>query len=242
MVKPGDTVRYLNAVGGGKVIRVEGALAYVDDDGFETPVRSSELVVVVPAGHTPAGYGGRMFDQKAFDVGRTNVREKEAIKAAPAPVATPAPPQPEEFPVEETEYGDDMTLVIAFEPKDVKNLAKTTFDALLVNDSNYFIDWQVLIRDGEKGWKVEAKGEAAPNELVELGSYTIESVHIFERFIFQCIARKNDKPFEVKMPVGVSRKVDLTKFYKLHCFRPTTYFDTPVLEVPLFAEVLRKKK
>ena len=49
MVKPGDTVRYLNDVGGGKVIRVEGQIAYVDDDGFETPVHVRELVVVLPA-------------------------------------------------------------------------------------------------------------------------------------------------------------------------------------------------
>ena len=55
MVKPGDTVRYLNDVGGGKVIRVEGQIAYVDDDGFETPVHVRELVVVLPAGHKPSG-------------------------------------------------------------------------------------------------------------------------------------------------------------------------------------------
>ena len=51
MIQKGDTVRYLNAVGGGKVIRVEGRIAYVDDDGFETPVQTSDLVVVLPAGH-----------------------------------------------------------------------------------------------------------------------------------------------------------------------------------------------
>ena len=225
-------------------MRVDGAIAYVDDDGFETPVRTAELVVVLPAGHTQTGYGNKMFDQKAFDVGRTNVREKSEPKpkAASAPELVSAPMASEEdFPVEETEYGDDMTVVMAFEPKDVKKLSETHIDALLVNDSNFFLDYQLLVRDGESGWKVERKGTAAPNELVELGTYTQQSVKSFERFIFQAIAYKRDKSFEVKMPMSVSRKLDLTKFYKLHCFRATTYFDTPVLEVPLVAEVPRKR-
>ena len=36
--KTGDTVRYLNSVGGGKIVKISGNMAYVDEDGFETPV------------------------------------------------------------------------------------------------------------------------------------------------------------------------------------------------------------
>lgn len=238
MIKPGDTVRYLNAVGGGKVVRVEGRIAYVDDEGFETPVQVSDLVVVLPAGHKPDRPGRMMFDQKAFDTGRTDKREK------PEPEPTPrvsVSVEEEEFEIEETEYGDDMTVVLAFEPKDVKKLSTTTISALLVNDSNYFLDYQLLRRDGDAGWRVAFKGVAAPNELVELGAYTRESVKELERIVFQAIVSKHDKAFEVKSPLSVPRKLDLTKFYKLHCFRPSMYFETAVLEVPLLAERPRKK-
>lgn len=237
MIKPGDTVRYLNAVGGGKVVRIEGALAYVDDDGFETPVRTAELVVVLPAGHKSDTPGHKIFDQKAFDTGRSDLR----AEPEPEPAKT-VQPAVEEFPVEETEYGDDMTVVIAFEPENAKKLPDTKINALLVNDSNYFLDYQLLVHDGEAGWKVESKGVAAPNEIVELAGYTQESISRFERFVFQATACKRGKAFEIKMPLSVSRKLDLTKFYKLHCFRPTTYFDTPVLEVPIIAEVPRPHK
>jgi hypothetical protein len=45
----GDIVRFLNDVGGGKVTRVKGKIAYVlIDQGFEIPVNLSELVVVNP--------------------------------------------------------------------------------------------------------------------------------------------------------------------------------------------------
>lgn len=38
MAKIGDTVRFLNTTGGGKITKIEGKMAYVDEDGFETPV------------------------------------------------------------------------------------------------------------------------------------------------------------------------------------------------------------
>ena len=38
MAEVGDTVRYLNAVGGGRIAKIEGKIAYVDEpDGFTTP-------------------------------------------------------------------------------------------------------------------------------------------------------------------------------------------------------------
>ncbi len=38
-VKIGDTVRFLNSVGGGRVTRIEANMAFVtDEDGFDTPV------------------------------------------------------------------------------------------------------------------------------------------------------------------------------------------------------------
>lgn len=229
-------MRYLNAVGGGKVTRVEGRIAYVDDDGFETPFQVSDLVVVLPAGHTPDGPGHKMFDQKAFDTGRTDRRESPA--AVQTPVSVPAPE--EDFPVEETEYGDDMTIVLAFEPANIKQLSTTEISALLVNDSNFFLDYQ-LLRRADAGWETVARGVAAPNELVDLAVYTQATVRELERVVFQAIAYKKDKPFEVKTPLSVSRKLDLTKFFKLHCFRPGVYFETPVLEVTLLAETSRRK-
>ncbi|MDE5924728.1 MAG: hypothetical protein K2G75_05325, partial [Muribaculaceae bacterium] len=98
MIKPGDTVRYLNSVGGGKVTRVDGKIAYVDDNGFETPFQTKELVVVLPAGaEPPAGGAKLMFNQKAFDEGKKK-RDTLALPAkdtTPAPAPAPLPPQPQ---------------------------------------------------------------------------------------------------------------------------------------------------
>lgn len=239
MVKPGDTVRYLNAVGGGKVIRVEGKLAYVDDEGFETPIPVNEVVVVLPAGHEPKR-GSMMFDQEAYDTGKSGKRNAPEQKTAPAPVKTV--PEEEDFEIIETEYGDAMTVLLGFEPENVKDLEHTAINCVLVNDSNYFLNYTLLRRaDDEGGWLLVRQGEAAPNELVDLASYTQQTVKELERIVFQAVAYKRGKPFDVKTPLNISRKLDLTKFFKMHCFRAGTYFDTPALELPLYRDPVSRK-
>ena len=234
MVRKGDTVRYLNEVGGGIVTRVEGKIAYVDDAGFETPMQVSDLVVVLPAGHVPDKKGAKlMFDQEAFDTGRSASRPEPA----PAPKSQKAPaPLPEPLPVEETEYGDALNIVLAFEPSDIKRILESDITAVLVNDSNYFLRFILLRREETEGWSTVFGGEAGPNELIDLAVIPRENLKDFERVVLQAIAYKKDKPFEVKSPLNVSRKIDLTKFYKLHCYQPGLYFETPVIEVPLYNE------
>ncbi len=247
MVKAGDTVRYLNEVGGGVVSRVDGKIAYVNDDGFDRPVAVNELVVVLPAGHTNATGAKLMFDQQAFDVGRGSKRNKPEPEAkaavASATPAAPVHPEPEEedFPIEETEYGDAMNVVLAFEPKDVKRLDTTTFNAALVNDSNYFLSYQLLTVAKPGEWTTFARGEVAPNEIADLRTLIHDDIPGMERIVFQAIAYKKDKDFTVKDPLNALRKLDLTKFFKFHCFHPGLYFDTPVLEVPLLAEPIHKR-
>lgn len=228
MAKVGDTVRYLNDIGGGVIKRIEGKLAYVEEDGFETPVLLKELVVVLPAGHTPQTGAKLMFDQAAFDKG----------KKAEAPVQKVEISQPEpELPLMETLHGEKLNITLAFEPADPKALSKTTFNAVLVNDSNYILSFTFLSRSEQmRDWKLVYNGEVMPNELIDLAQYTHQSIGEIERVALQCIAYKKDKNFELKAPLNSVRKIDLTKFHKLHCFRTGLYFDTPVLEFPLITD------
>ena len=237
MAKVGDTVRFLNSVGGGRIARIEGQIAYVDDEGFETPVLLKDIVVVMPAGHEKAANAPKvMFDQKAFDEGR-----KSQPQAAPA-VKTGSPkregplPQPE-LPVEETSHGEKMNVMLAFEPGDVRHLDKSRFGAVLVNDSNYYLDVVFLRRSAEeRGWTLVYSGNVAPNEMANLVSLSHEDLPLYERIAFQCVAYKKGKLFTLQAPVSLSRRLDVTKFHKFHCFRPGLYFDSPVLEVPLVTD------
>lgn len=254
MAQVGDTVRYLNSVGGGKITRIADKIAYVDEDGFETPVLLKELVVVLPAGHEPKPGGARlMFDQKAFDTGRSGRRETPAAKAGPdfaaqvekgigammtgAPsklvenenaAAKPAPKP------ELTRHGDRMSLALLFEPTDIKRLSESEFNAILVNDSNYRLLFSFARRkEGERGWTSVFAGELAPNEMVDLARIKQGELGDYERVALQAVALRQDAPFELKEPFSAVRRLNLMKFYKLHCFRPGIYSDTPVLEIQL---------
>ncbi len=238
----GDKVRYLNAVGGGIVRRIEGRVAYVEEDGFETPVLVSDLVVVLPAGHEGPKSGARLlFDQEAYDNGKSRKAAPRPEPAVPTketanPASEVLPPKPKPKPVE-TDYGDRLSLALAFEPTKLKNLSESQFAAVLVNDSNYRLLFSFLSRATDsEGWTLRYTGEVEPNELIDLGVYTHENLGEIEKVAIQAIAFKENGEFALKFPVNTTVKLNLTKFHKLHCFRPGKYFEEPVIEIPLIED------
>lgn len=217
MVKIGDMVRYLNAVGGGRVVRIKDNMAFVDDEGFETPALIRELVVVRSAEEMAA----------AAPKPRENVVAPKPIEPVPTKSVDP---EPEPEPVEETPDGDSINVMLAFEAMELKHISDTAYDCFLVNDSNYFLYFTLLSRaDGYDGWTARYAGVVEPNFQVLLGNFSRDDVGRFDRLAVQYMAFKRDKEFEMKKPESVEIKVDTTKFFKLHCFRPNVYFETPVL-------------
>lgn len=220
MVKIGDIVRYLNDVGGGRVVRIQDNMAWVDDDGFETPVLIRECVVV----------------RKAEDTARAQETAKPKAAVQPKPPtpavtkATDADTRPE--PDEETEGGNSLNLVVGFEPTEPKMMSTTDFDASLINDSNYFIYFSLASRrDENEGWSTRYAGHVEPNTELWLGTFVREDVTRFDRLMLQYIAFKRDKEFEAKAPGAIEVKVDTTKFFKLHCFKASPYFENDVLAI-----------
>lgn len=231
MAQIGDTVRFLNSVGGGKVVRIDGNIAYVEEDGFEIPVLLTDIVVVVPAGQEKSG-PKLMFDQKAYDAGRSQNRAPEVKVVAVKGEKTPAPVE-----VEETTYGDNLNIVLAFEPENIKSLNTTEMNVSLVNDSNYWLFFVLMTRDeSATAWKTLCADEIAPNEILDLAKFSLASISQMERIVFQANAYKKEKPFAAKYPISVSKKLDLTKFFKVHCFRAGEYVEGPAIEIPLFSE------
>ena len=206
MVKTGDIVRYLNAVGGGRVIRIDGNMAYVDEDGFETPVLVKECVVVTPA-------------QPSKDTGAKYV----------APPTAPRQPEAPKEQIVETDEGERLNIVLGYEAEEIKHLNTTEYDAYLVNDSNYFLYFTYLTRADGHDWVTRYADIVEPNMQVHVQHLTREDIPDIDRVAVQYIAFKRDKEFKLKAPVAVEYAVDNTKFFKLHCFRENVYFDVPVI-------------
>ncbi|MDE7024425.1 MAG: DUF2027 domain-containing protein, partial [Paramuribaculum sp.] len=222
MAQIGDTVRYLNSVGGGKIIRIEGNMAYVDEDGFETPVLLRECVVVAAASAAPKP-----------EPKHTAVAPKvttTSTPSAPAPIATEITQED----IAETPEGEQLNVVLAYEPREIKHINTTEFDAYLVNDSNYYLYFTYMTRaDADQGWTTRYAGIVEPNIQVWLGEVLRSDIPQMERVAVQIIAFKRDKEFTLKNPIAVETPLDNTKFFKLHCFHDNIYFDTPVIAVDI---------
>lgn len=211
-VKVGDIVRFLDDVGGGRVIKICERQAYVEDeDGFERIVPLRQCVVV---NHT--------LNEHA-DLGNTNV---EGYGIHPKP-STPRQP---EFPTIEVPGGNTINAVFAFVPQDIKSLSTTDFDISFVNDSNYCLYITISNKStAADEWSLLYHGLIEPNIQEPIGELKREQINSFERVTLQVVAFKKDKPFEMKAPASVELKIDTTKFFKLHCFRQNIYFDEQVL-------------
>ncbi|MCM1162740.1 MAG: DUF2027 domain-containing protein [Muribaculaceae bacterium] len=225
MPKIGDRVRFLNSVGGGIIKKIEGNIAYVDDDGFETPTLLRECVVVAEAAETV----------------RKVAATQEAVSAAPpmTPEAARSTPLPQETP-----EGEKLNLVLAYEPADSRKLNTTTFDTYLVNDSNYYLYFTYMTRgDSDTGWITRYAGVVEPNIQVFLEEIEGTDLPSMDRVAIQAIAFKMEREFKLKSPVAVDMALDTTKFFKLHCFRQSPYFDKDVIAIEIVRDdVVRSRQ
>lgn len=211
-------MRFLNSVGGGKVTKIDGQIAYVDDDGFETPVLIKECVVVA---------SGDTF----------YAREQPAKGGTPQPPTkeAPSPKSKQELPeVEETPEGERITLVLGFEPSDLKHLSSSSFDAFIVNDSNYsmYLSVSTRARESEK-WTLRFAGLIEPAIQEFLFELTTEDLPEIDRISLQAIPFKAKAPYTRKQPVNFEQRLDATKFARLHCFNQNQYFDSQVLAIDI---------
>lgn len=107
-------------------------------------------------------------------------------------------------------------------------MSDTPFEAYLVNDCNYFIHYILLTYEG-KAVTVRHEGEIAPNTKVFLEEFQRNRLEEWERVTIQTLAFKRDKAFMPKPAYSVNLRIDGTKFYKLHAFQSTMFFNTPAL-------------
>ena len=129
-MKIGDKVRFLSEVGGGIVRGFQGKdIALVEgEDGFEIPMLIRECVVIQTDDY--------------------NIPLKSAAKPSAPEVEEEEEEKPITYRAPEIRGNDVLNVFLAYVPQDVKAISSTAFDAYLVNDSNYFIDYLYLSAEG----------------------------------------------------------------------------------------------
>jgi len=230
-MKIGDKVRFLNAVGGGivKGFKSKDIVWIEEDDGFETPALIRECIIV-ESPKSPerefasplAGLVSGGTEQTLNDTKKRNDSEEpyEAI----------------ELPGKER-----LNIYLAYLPLDIKLIGKCSYEAFLINDSNYYLFFNYMNRQNS-AWNSRFAEWIEPNTRLFIEEFTKEQLNELERICVQFIAFKKDKPFSLKNAYSVELRIDGVKFYKLHCFRENAFFDDDAMIYPLVVDDIPERE
>lgn len=232
-MKIGDKVRFLSEVGGGVVSGFQGKdiVLVQDEDGFDIPMPVRECVVVATDDYN--------IPTQADKAEKKRKDEQQRQQQARTPEAPARPrqetgngsverPEISVYRQPEMKGGDVLNVCLAFVPVDIKAVSTTAFEAYLVNDSNYYLYYTYLSAEG-KAWTARSFGLLEPNSKLWLEEFEKSELNDRERVAVQLVAFKDKRSFALKPAVSVELRIDTVKFYKLHTFQPSDFFETPAL-------------
>ena len=230
MIKKGDNVRFMNAVGGGIVTRVDEMkkIVYVEDtDGFEMTVQERECLVIVAIN------------------AETNFPIKDFRTKSASTIVQPQRPEPEKLnaqpeinipePIIETPEGETLIALLAFFPMDIKQMQTTAYECYLVNDSNYYLYYNVINGENDS-LKSVANGIIEPNMQELLTEIAKDELSNWERIRVQLLPFKQGKSYTPQNVIDASLRINAVKFYKLHSFTDNDYFDEPAMLIDITSE------
>lgn len=142
-------------------------------------------------------------------------------------------------PILETPEGEELKVLLAILPIDIKQLQTTGYECCLINDSNYFLFYNMII--GEKEKKSIANGVLEPNTQEFITEISKEQLNDWEILRFQTIAYKQDKSYHPQNVIDSEIKINPVKFFKLQSFTENEYFDEPVMMLNVLTESERNK-
>ena len=233
-MKIGDKVRFLNESGGGRVAGFQGKniVLVEDEDGFQVPMLQSEVVVIGEENYETSHVvevkqrTSANLPQKGEE--KASASDKDDEEPADRPVTFRPKP-------EERKGGEQLSAYLAFVPMEVKELSRTRFEAYFVNDSNFYMRFSYLSAEGAN-WRLRYTAEVEPNTLLFIEEFGREDLPQIERVAIQMVAYKRDKPFMLKPALDLQLRIDGVKFYKLHSFVDSPFFEEPAIIYPLIVD------
>ncbi len=212
----GDRVRFLNDVGGGYITKFQSknVVLVMQDDGFEVPILTKEIVVVESVS-----------------------KEAPSAKAAPR---VEEDVEDDDYSYEETPEGDQLKLIFALVPQDAKNIPGMGLDIYLVNDSNYFISFVIAESDKQKLHPV-ANGLLEPNTKELIQGFSLSDLAEVNAFSVQGIAFKKDKPYQEQEVLQRSIAINAVKLSKATSYQRNEYFHEPAVITEISIDPLQQK-
>lgn len=195
-IKVGDTVKFLNDVGGGKVTKIidkETALV-LNDTGFEIPVLIEELMtdMHIEAKHQPSS---------------TNVQKKEENVFEEEPIYTDS---------------NDFNFYLAYVPQNKKYIGDSDCDVYLINDSNYFVMYNYAVKKGENYTSIVGKIEPNVKEKISVVEYNDLEDSLITNIQLILYSKES---YDIKEPINTNIKIRSAKFFRANSFKENDFFD-----------------
>lgn len=243
-MKIGDKVKFLSETGGGKVAGFKGKniVLVEDEDGFQIPTPINEVVVVNQEDYSTAKVINQRAEAQERKAQETPIlRGHRSVKA----MMQDGQDEPVDMSVEDTvdmskevtfrpqaeerKGGNQLSAYLAFVPTTDNSLDTPHFEVYFVNDSNYYMYYTLMNIEGNS-YTLKTKAEVEPNTKLFIEELEgTETINHVGRIALQLIAYKRDKPFIIKDPISVEIRLEPLKFYKVHTFEDTPFFEVPSL-------------
>lgn len=238
-IKVGDTIRYLNASGGGVVKRIERGVAWVEGpDGFELPTPIHECVVVdsrdtfVPAYKPPVVKRQEPATQPAKSNAHAAApATPEVVEDAEQDLSFVAPLS--KGPWFDRSGGEQLQVHVAYLPVSYEHFGQSPYETYLINESNYHLLFTYSTTTSAGGYKLRSAGVLEPDMRVLVEEFEASEINDHAVSHFQFIAYKPERTYRSMPPVERQVRMDVVKLAKRHAFRENPFFDEDALVIPV---------
>lgn len=242
-IKVGDTIRYLNASGGGVVKRIERGVAWVEGpDGFELPTPIHECVVVDSRDSFVPAYKPPVLKRQEPTAQQPAKPDKSS-----APVATPATTAPAEEAEQDLSFvaplskgpwfdrsgGEQLQVHVAYLPVSYEHFGQSPYETYLINESNYHLLFTYSTTTSAGGYKLRSAGVLEPDMRVLVEEFDASEINEHAVSHFQFVAYKPERTYRSMAPVERQVRMDVVKLVKRHAFRENPFFDEDALVIPV---------
>ncbi len=240
-------VRFLNAKGGGRVKRIKGDTAYVEDeDGFEMPTPLKECVRVDEKDTFMPSYKAPVINkskskQKTISTPQQELGTKSFDE--PSPFARFEEEEKEFTPPKLHQllkaYGE-VSAGLYFFPLDESQMELSNYEMYLVNECQYSFYYTISCKQQDK-WQLIAHGSLAPKTEAFIEEIVRKDLAKYDELNVQILAF-SENPKLYKGTFDVEFKLDLKKFRNRKALQESKLFDDKAIIIPLIEQSIIKQK
>jgi len=243
-MKIGDSVRFMNEVGGGRVTAIlsKEMVSVETKDGFEIPTYIKNLVVVDPS-TTLRDRGKEDPSTTLRDRGNSSAADRATHSSSASALRQGSDNQyvkvkSEGFKEENQVKGNDFPeFIFAAVPENPGNPPEGKIILYLVNDCNFTLIYHFATKMQDEYSTLDA-GMLESNTKVELEQIQPKGIGELPEYCFQLLYFRK-RSTQLEEPVQKEIRISPVKFFKASSFVKNCYFATPALLIRLVDHPLK---